>query len=853
MSLDEYKQKRDLSKSPEPAAKREKTGKVLRFVVQKHAASHLHYDFRLELDGVLKSWAIPKGPSLDPAVKRLAMMVEDHPFEYRNFEGVIPKGNYGAGEVIIWDEGTYRASTVEDGEESEAALREGLKKGDLKFVLDGQKLKGEFALVRMKSEKAWLLLKKKDRYASDEDLTGQERSVVSQVTIEEIRNLNLSGKLKKEQAVAGKAFEEAPAAPMPHDLVPMLATSVPDPFDDPDWIFEIKLDGYRAVAEIEDGKVRLYSRNKISFNKRFAAIAHSLASLAVDAVVDGEIVALDDHGRSSFQLLQDQQKSGKGNICYFLFDLLYLNGKDLRGLPLLARKELLKSLLPDLPDIRYCDHIEEYGKDFFEVARSNDLEGMVAKRGSSRYLTGKRSRDWLKIKTRLQQEAIICGFTKPRGSRIHFGSLVLGVHENDELVYIGLAGGGFDEKGLKQMDALLQPLVQPHSPFKGKLKTDMPVTWIRPDLVCEVEFAEWTNERLMRQPVFLGLREDKDPKEVVREQYLPEALPATGQAAQPSTTGKDELSRELPANNEKPKDKIETIDGRRLELTNLDKIFWPQEHYTKGDVIDYYRKVARCMLPHLIDRPESLYRTPHGIGTKGFFQKEAGELPPSWVKTEQIYSKHVDKKIKYFVCQDEATLVYMANLGCIEINPWLSRLPSLDFPDYFVIDLDPEDIPFEKVIETAQAVHEILDTAGAPGFPKTSGATGMHIYVPLGAKYDYATAEKFARLVATLANNLLPEFTSLVRSPQKRQKRVYLDYLQNKAGQTLAAPYSIRPRPGATVSAPLQWQEVRAGLEPRQFTMITMPARLEKLGDLFEGVLGPGIDLESCLEKLESA
>ena len=854
MSLDTYKKKRDLSKTPEPSPRETKPDKVLRFVVHKHAASHLHYDFRLELDGVLKSWAIPKGPSLDPSIKRLAMMVEDHPYEYRHFEGVIPKGNYGAGEVIIWDQGSYHAPLSADRDESEKLLRAGLDKGDLKFVLDGQKLKGEFALVRIRSAKdnSWLLLKKKDTFASMEDVTLRDGSVVSHETVEDLR-IDLRSPHKNrhssEHLPEKPEKENPPKAPMPHDVQPMLAESVQEPFDDPDWIFEIKLDGYRCLAEIAQGKVLLYSRNKVSFNQRFAAIAKALESIAADAVLDGEIVVLDDKGRSSFQLLQNNQRTGQGDIFYFIFDLLYLNGRDLRTLPLLSRKRLLRHLLPDLPAIKYSDHIAEYGKEFFELARRNNLEGILAKRGSSQYQTGKRSKNWLKIKIRLQQEAIICGFTEPRGSRKSFGSLVLGVYENNELTYIGLAGGGFAESGLKEIHARLERLVRPRSPFKSPVKTDMPVKWVEPVLVCEVEFAEWTDERVMRQPIFLGLREDKDPQQVVREEYSSKA----------QTTGQTENSAEgetlLPVPRSKSvklKDMVVVIGGNRLELTNLDKIFWPEEKYSKGDVIDYYRKVARSMLPHLEDRPESLYRTPHGITQKGFFQKEAGTLPPPWVKTKEIFSKHVDKNIKYVVCQDEATLVYMANLGCIEINPWLSRLQCLDFPDYFVIDLDPEEISFEKVIETALAVREVLDKAGAPSFPKTSGASGMHIYVPLGAKYDYQTAEKFARLVATMAHHLLPAFTSLIRTPRKRQQRVYLDFLQNKAGQTLAAPYSIRPRPGATVSAPLRWEEVKSGLQPGQFNIRTMPARLEQLGDLFKGVLGPGIDIEACIDRLES-
>jgi bifunctional non-homologous end joining protein LigD len=891
MSLEKYLEKRDLTRTPEPGPKQRKPEKVLRFVVQKHAASHLHYDFRLELDGVLKSWAIPKGPSLDPSIRRLAMMVEDHPYDYRNFEGIIPKGNYGAGEVMVWDEGTYHAAGSDDGRKSEELLREGLRKGDLKFVLEGHKLNGEFALVRMRTEKenTWLLIKKHDDYATTEDVTLNDRSVVSNATLQEIKEgtvppprpeeppaesapedivsqpestAEATAETKVPQteraAEAKKAAkphnDERGTEPMPHNVRPMLASSAAEPFDDPDWIFEIKLDGYRCIAEIESGNVSIYSRNNLSFNNRFPNIVRSLESIRRDAVFDGEVAALDESGRSSFQLLQNHQRTGEGNIVLYLFDILYLDGKDLSRLPLLTRKEILRDLLPDLPNIRYSDHIAGSGKDFFDLAQKNSLEGIIAKRSSSQYQAGRRTRDWLKIKIRLQQEAVICGFTAPRGSRKKFGSLVLGVYENNELVYIGLTGGGFDDAGLQEMYRLLEPLVQPHSPFKEKIKTDTPVKWVKPELVCEITFSEWTGERIMRQPIFLGMREDKDPRQVVRELFQGELEEApAGEPEVADEPAPEESAEQAPEVEKRGKGKnmVLVIDGKRLELSNLDKVFWPEEGYTKGDVIDYYRKVAHIILPHLQDRPESLYRTPHGITGHGFFQKEAGELPPPWMTTKEIYSKHVDKDIKFFVCQDEATLIYMANLGCIEINPWLSRIQSLNYPDYFVIDLDPEDIEFEKVIETALAVHEVLERAGAASYPKTSGATGIHIFVPLGAKYDYETAEKFAKILVTLVHHKIPDFTSLLRSPSKRQKKVYLDFLQNKAGQTLAAPYSIRPKPGATVSAPLRWDEVKSGLHPSQFTIRNMPERIEHVGDLFSGVLGPGIDIEKCLENLE--
>ncbi len=864
MGLEEYQRKRDLGTTPEPPARAGKSAKSLRFVVHKHAASHLHYDFRLELDGVLKSWAIPKGPSLDPSVKRLAMMVEDHPYDYGDFEGVIPKGNYGAGEVIVWDAGTYGAPGATDPEQGERQLREGLKKGDLKFVLSGRKLNGEYALVRIKGDKdnTWLLIKKKDQFASAEDVTLQDRSVVSNLSIDELR----AGKAPKPAAAPEPAEPVRPVRPggpapdpMPHRITPMLAGSAAEPFDDPGWLFEIKLDGYRAIAEIENGQVQLYSRNNLSFNKRFPAIVSSLASLPVTAVLDGEVVALDEKGRSYFQLLQNSQRTGEPNLYYYVFDLLYLDGKDLRGEPLLARKERLRALLPKIPWVRFSDHITEYGREFFELARENNLEGILAKRADSRYFAGRRSGDWLKIKIRLQQEAVICGFTQPRGSRKGLGSLVLGVYENDELVYIGLTGGGFDDAGLKEMYAALQPLVQPESPFRQQVKTSMPATWVRPELVCEVEFSEWTDENVMRQPIFLGLREDKDPRSVVREiaevqSQVPheQSTDFDADAGEPAAEKPAAARPSSKKGGAKKGEESVVIDGQKLILTNLDKVFWPEEGYTKGDVVDYYRKMAPVILPYLTDRPESMYRTPHGITELGFYQKEAGDLLPPWITAKEIYSKHVDKNIRFLVCQDEATLVYMANLGCIEINPWLSRLQQLDYPDYLVIDLDPEDIPFGKVVETALAVHEVLESAGAASYPKTSGATGIHIYVPLGARYDYETAGGFAKLVATLAHHKVPGFTSLLRSPKERQKKVYLDFLQNKPGQTLAAPYSIRPRPGATVSTPLAWEEVKPGLDPRRFTIRTIGERLERVGDLFQGVLGPGIDIERCLEQLQN-
>lgn len=843
MGLEKYREKRDFAATPEPSGETKADEPSLRFVVQKHAASHLHYDFRLELEGVLKSWAVPKGPTLDPSIKRLAMMVEDHPFDYRDFEGVIPKGNYGAGKVIVWDEGTYQPYVSEGREKDEKALAEALRKGDLKFSLDGQKLKGKFALVRLRSDdgNSWLLIKKDDDFASTRDITGDDRSVITGRRIEDIGREepepSQPQRMQEPQVPEPKqaASAQEPRDPFPHAVKPMLATLTDEPFDGKEWLFEIKQDGYRTIAEIEASSVQLYSRNNLSFTTRFAPIAQALAAVRRDSVYDGEVVVLDDQGRSSFQLLQNFNETGAGDIHYFIFDLLYLDGRDLRSLPLIERKNILQTVIPDHPLLHYSDHVDETGRAFFDLLRERNLEGMVAKRKESRYQSGKRSRDWLKVKTGLRQEAIICGFTAPRGSRKRFGTLVLGAYDDQgKLRHIGHSGGGFDERSLEAIHKILLPLVQPASPFDDPFKEKMTVTWVRPTVVCEVAFSEWTDEGVMRQPVFLGLREDKDARSVVRERAAD--VTTVGPSDEPAGAGVRE--QEV------------SIDGKRLQLSNLNKVFWPDDGYTKGDLIRYYRTISQVMLPHLKNRPESMYRTPHGIAGEGFFQKEIGEYVPEWVATREVYSESNDKTIRFLVCQEEATLVYMANLGCIEINPWLSRIPTLEYPDYFVIDLDPEDIGFDKVIDAALAVREILDQAGITGYPKTSGATGMHIYVPLGARYDYDTATAFAKIIATMANGLVPDFTSIERSPSKRQQKVYLDFLQNRKGQTVAAPYSVRPRKGATVSTPLTWDEVRPGLDPTQFTIETVPDRVRRLGDLFLPVLGEGIDMEKCLERL---
>ncbi len=526
MGLKDYASKRKFAHTPEPKPDLPPKGDQLVFVIQKHAARALHYDLRLEMEGVLKSWAVPRGPSLNPSVKRLAVMVEDHPFAYKDFEGLIPEGNYGAGSVIIWDRGFYHHPAASSREESEPLLRQGLEKGDLKFVLTGEKLKGEFALVKMgKDEKSWLLLKKKDRYAGREDVLKENRSTLSRKTLEEVSEgtPRKSSRQKKidqirfREALEGEDLGEAPLKPMPQGIKPMLATLVKEPFDHPDWIFEVKWDGYRAVAEIREGSVSLYSRNRLSFNRKFSPITAALEKFGFAAVLDGEIVVVDERGHPDFQMLQDYQKTGHGQLLYYVFDLLYFQGHDLTGLPLVRRKELLKKILPSASRIKLSDHVREEGSLFFKVSKEKGLEGIVAKHAQSVYRMGRRSRQWLKVKTRLTQEGVIAGFTEPRGGRRHFGALVLGVFEGGELVYIGHVGGGFDSELLGEIGQRLAPLIQNKCPFKVEPPTNMPVTWVKPELVCEVIFQGWTDEGFMRQPVFLRLREDKAAREVVRE------------------------------------------------------------------------------------------------------------------------------------------------------------------------------------------------------------------------------------------------------------------------------------------------------------------------------------------------
>jgi len=899
MGLREYVAKRKFGKTPEPRAKKSVSKKGrLRFVIQKHAASHLHYDFRLEMDGVLKSWAVPKGPSINPKDKRLAMMVEDHPMDYRTFEGIIPPGNYGAGTVMVWDEGYYYFPDEEDDvKASEKKLLSGLKKGHVTFILEGSKLHGEFALIKIRSknyskDNSWLLVKADDEYALKDDISKLDRSIVTNRTLDEIADeaeskgtvwqsnrLSSSEKkaisktkkpaakksLSKKEKPVIKGLDKIKKSAMPHNLKPMLATLVDEPFNDDDWVFEVKWDGFRAIAEVEKNKVEVYSRNNLSFNHRFPAIVNALKEYNFQAVLDGEVVVVDNEGRSKFQLIQNYQRTGAGTLMFYVFDILFLDGHDLTHLSLTRRKEILKNILPDSEYVKYSDHIPEDGISLFEACQNVGLEGVIAKKASSVYKVGARTKDWLKIKAKMQQEAVIAGFTEGKGSRKHFGALILGVHENDELVYIGHTGGGFDEKKLVNVIQKLKPLIRKTSPFKIAPKTKTKVTWVKPQLVCEVTFQEWTDSGQMRIPIFLGLREDKQAHEVVREKpahVTQSGVVMKSHKENPSSQLKVVHSkRKEEEGNKKVKsvdlidlkngeEQIVKIEKHNLKLTNLSKLYWKKEKITKLDLINYYIQIAPYILPYLKDRPESLHRYPNGVSGKSFFQKDVAGMPPEWIKTEMIYSGSNDRDINYLLCQNKATLVYLANLGCIELNPWHSRIGSLENPDYIIIDLDPLEVSFDKVIEVAQVTYEVLSEAGIKSYCKTSGSSGLHVYIPLNAKYDYDQAKSFAEIIANLVHQRLPKTTSVERSTSKRKRKVYLDFLQNRMAQTIAAPYCVRPRPGASVSTPLLWEEVQKGISPQDFTIYNILDRITKHGDIFKPVLGKGINIESLIDKL---
>jgi bifunctional non-homologous end joining protein LigD len=850
MGLEEYKRKRRFNETPEPAGEVKKV-RGNSFVIQKHHATRLHYDFRLEMEGVLRSWAVPKGPSLNPGEKRLAMLTEDHPMDYGDFEGVIPKGNYGAGNVIIWDNGTYDMVDPDTPEK-------GWKQGKLHFVLHGKKLHGEWVLVRgSRDPKQWIFFKVRDDYASaDTDITADRPdSIISGKLVDEVAEDGARTKqwvTPIERELEQHGMKAAGKAPFPKIAQPMLATLVEHPFDNNDWLFELKLDGMRAIAEKNGDKLDMWTRSGKSLAYRFPTLAKALLALPADTVVlDGEIVALDENGQSHFHLIQPRIHLSRPKdiaaadeqipVYFYAFDLLYFNGYNLMKFPLTQRKAVLRKLITENTGwIRFADHVDGTGKQFFKAVEALGLEGIVGKLKKSPYEQA-RSRYWLKIKTQQVDHFVIGGFTPPEGSRKYFGALLLGLYKNDKLIFVGRSGGGFDDRALVEIYKALQPLVTKKSPFQDVPAELRKATWVKPQMVCEVRFTEWTADKKLRAPIFQGLRDDVDAGECRFDDSFP--IGDIGAAPTSPMVEKGDVGAASVSPN-----------PQRIEFTNLKKVFWPEDGYTKGDLIDYYDRISAYLIPHLTDRPLVFERFPDGIYGQSFYQKDAPDYTPAWIRTQEIWSGDVERYIRYFIGADRDQLLYIANSGNIQHNPWMSRVQHLDYPDYLVFDLDPVEAPFETVQNVAIALKAVLDELGLRGYPKTSGASGIHIHLPvLENTFTYEDVRTFAGAIASILVARIPQYATVERVVRKRKPHeVYIDYLQNIKGKTVASVYSPRPRPGAPVSAPLRWTEFNRPIDPKAFTIKTIFKRLDKYGDLFEQALADRQDISRFLEALKN-
>ena len=886
MSLSAYNKKRSFTKTNEPKGGKS-TGKELRFVIQKHAATHLHYDFRLEMDGVLKSWAVPKGPSTDPKIKRLAMMVEDHPYDYKDFEGIIPQGEYGGGTVMVWDEGTYIALEAKEQtiNQQENYLLKELKKGSVKLILKGKKLNGEFALIKTKGmgENAWLLIKHNDKYASETDITKKDKSVKSNKTLKQIEQaFNDKSPITKKEDSKKKSITKNTVVEDREDLAPkisaiknilktatkqkfytkvkpMLATLVDHPVEGDDWLYEIKWDGYRAVAMLNKNNIELKSRNDKSFNEKFYPIFNALKEVGTNAILDGEIVVVNEKGMANFGALQNWKSEADGELRYYVFDILWYEGYNLKELPLTARKTILEKIMPNHHLFYLSEPIQATATDFLATAKDMGLEGIMAKRKDSLYEANRRGENWLKIKANQSQEVVIGGYTINENTNKPFSALLVGVFNNKQFIYIGKVGTGFSIKTQKEMIDLFKPLQIENSAFKmepnvnkgSRFRPNPPnakEVWLKPQLICEVNFTEITSDGLMRHPAFKGLRTDKKVNEVSLE--LPKQLN--------KATVIDDLAKHIKPIienstgfilNPHEQTQVKKINGHELKFTNLSKMFWPEDKITKRDLINYYDQVAPYLLPYLKNRPQSLNRYPNGINGKSFYQKDVTDKVPDWAKTYLYHSKDSEADKHFLLANDEATLLYMANLGSIEINPWSSTIKKPDHPTWCIIDLDPDQNSFNEVIEAAQITKQILEDMGIDSYCKTSGSTGLHIYIPFGNKYTYEQSKEFARIIVTLVHKELPKITSLERAIKDRDGKMYLDFLQNRAQATVAAPYAVRPKPGATVSIPLHWDEVKKGLKMTDFTIFNTLERLNSVGDIFKPVLGKGIDLRKVIKQ----
>jgi len=887
-ALEEYHRKRRFEKTPEPSGEQASAATGNRFVVQKHDARRLHYDFRLEIDGVLKSWAVPKGPSLNPADKRLAMQTEDHPLAYADFEGVIPEGQYGAGPVMVWDQGTFDL-------EGDLSATQQLERGDVKFSLHGQKLGGSFVLVKVRKPqkeqgKPWLLIKHKDPYVDPGwNVDDHDGSVLTGRTLNEIEDgLPASGAAADlTQELNPADLEGARAAAMPQQLEPMLATPVAKPFSDPEWLFEIKWDGIRALAWVEDGRLELRARSGRVITSQYPELANLPQRVRVRrALLDGELVALDESGRSDFERLQARMNVSRPSplqqrqepVTYYLFDILHCEGYDLRQVPLRDRKRLLKSALEWGGPLRYADDQKEQGRELFELAGQLGLEGIIGKHERSPYLSGARSPYWVKFKVVQELDAVLGGWTDPRGSREHFGALLLGLYNSaglkaastgTALGYVGSVGSGFTNRTQKTVFERLQRVKSEHCPFAFVPETKETAHWVEPTLVARVKYANWTQEKRLRAPVFLGLRDDRDPRDCVFEE--PAAAPTASSSDPegaaplpphivrvPGLVGrvlnrKAEIEKELFLG--RAENVTVEIEGKPLRLSNLNKTYFPESGYTKRDLLAYYYRMADHVLPYLEGRPLVLRRYPNGITGTPFFQKDAGETVPEWMQTVNIYSEEKRREVSYFVANDRAALLYLTNLGCIDHNPWSSRRDDLEHPDYFFFDLDPtEGTDYGTVVEVAQAVLKKLLALGLAVYLKTSGATGLHMYIPVEPGYTYEQVRTFAEIIGRLVARENPQTVTQERAVEKRrQGTVLIDASQNALGRPLATVYTVRAFPHAPVSTPISPGELNRSLRPEKLNLKTTPLRVEKLGDLWADFWKHRQRLEEAVERLHQS
>lgn len=885
-SLSEYRKKRDFTRTQEPAGGSASKAKGnLRFVVQKHAASHLHFDLRLEMDGVMKSWAVPKGPSTDPTVKRLAMQVEDHPVEYNTFEGTIPSGQYGGGTVMLWDRGTY-ASAAEGPGTDEEKIRDGYKRGDLKICFHGERLHGSFVLVRMKFGRSgstpekpqWLFIKHRDEFASsDRDIVADTMtSVTTGRTIDEIAN----GKSKVWHS--NRNPKEAKASST--GLSPMLC-SVGTKIPGKGWTYEPKYDGIRVLAFATSDSVTLITRNgndkATQFPEIVAALRKLVAKVKRPLVLDGEIVALDGGQPARFQELQNRMHvkevaaidryQSSSPTAFILFDML-MDGTDvIVGEPWTERRALLeKRIGRHVSDrIQITPSTLERGDKVLAEARKQGWEGIIAKKIGSRYQPGVRSRDWLKLKIEFRQEFVVGGFTDPRNSRQHIGALLLGYFDKSRFIYVGHTGGGFTSAGLVEMHRKLKPLEQKESPFEEIPRTNEHPHWVRPEIVVEVKFNEFTADGILRQPIYLGTRDDKNPRDVTMEKKSVQKRKAelrvpvrktsvrarravSAVSASPTKAPKSRDTRSLLSQLREIEERggdavLDLPGGDRLQVTNLDKVFFPETGHTKGDLMRYYVRVAPFILPVMADRPLVLKRFPNGVTGQAFFQQKAAEETPEAIRVELIHTDGSSTN-RRFIGGSMASLLYLMQLGSISVDPWHSRIQSLEFADYTIIDLDPGPrAQFGRVVEVARWAKEVMDNLGLHGSLKTSGSTGLHIYIPLPPKTPNEAATLVAQMIATEVAQAHPKVATIERAVKARgATTVYVDFLQNIIGKTVAGAYSVRARPHPTVSTPLDWNELDSDLDPQDFTIDTASDRFEKKGDLWN----PGLKKKNSLRAL---